>query len=66
VWLRSKKKWIGHAWVEWDGQVFDSGQPDGVLLEDYYQMARAKPIKRFNRLQAAKAMFKSQHMGPWY
>lgn len=64
-----KGKAFGHAWLELgDDLVVDcaNGRENLVRKSVYYQAGKCRRIKRYTREEAAAAMLKHGHFGPWH
>lgn len=76
-----KGKRIGHAWVEWDESLFDSGgrtvrmaydatvgEGGTAVPADWYRQAgkvNPKQVKEYTCKEAASLALACEHYGPW-
>jgi hypothetical protein len=59
--------WVGHAWIEVPGdQVYDPVRNTYTLRRVYAITKQAVVEKRYTKKQAARAMLKHHHHGPWH
>ena len=57
----------GHAWLEFDGMVFDYGNGLNVTMrkEKYYKLGQLTNVIKYTPLQAVKLLSETQHYGCW-
>lgn len=60
--------WIGHAWLEKDGAVYDAVLDRFMSVEQYVEEFGAKVERRYSRKEAAHEILSAQRLtwGPWH
>lgn len=56
---------IGHAWLEFDGWVYDPVLDQAIESEAYKSKFAALSMERYTYLEAARAISVQGHYGPW-
>jgi hypothetical protein len=56
---------MGHAWLETRDEVFDPVANQFNSRDDYYSLGRPTLVRRYTMIEAAHAMIKENHYGPW-
>lgn len=65
VWNPKIKDWMGHAWNEKGGMVYDPSHDVLMAKDHYYALGQIQYVKRYNVNQAAKNALKTGTYGPW-
>ncbi len=65
---KKTKRWIDHAWVEIrGGLIYDGTFSDGFFKkEEYYELTRAKPERKYSERDAIRHAVRSKHYGAWH
>jgi hypothetical protein len=56
---------IGHAWLEFDGMVYDAVVDVEMAARDFAEQYEACSTAIYSIEEAAQAAIKSGHYGPW-
>ncbi len=58
---------ISHAWIETnDGKVYDPVLDKSMTVDAYMRLFGAVVERRYTKREAADAMIKAEHFGPWH